>query len=141
VVFLDNHDNVVIPGWWRLRAERAAQRDKRRDSQADQPDPDSAPHASEYTTRDASVPLAPFPLEIPEIMDMLYIEKGIHMRIDAAMPQTQRINEMAAQPQKEVAGEREPDGDADDSMKVAAKTSSANQISPQGVGTKVDLFA
>jgi hypothetical protein len=82
-----------------------------------------------------------FPLALPEIIDMLYIEKGIHMRIDAAMPQTQRINEMAAQPQKEVAGEREPDGDADDSMKVAAKTPSASQLRPQGVGSKVDLFA
>jgi len=63
------------------------------------------------------------------------------MRIDAAMPQTQRINEMAMQPQKEVAGEREMDGDADDAVKVAAKTPPAQQINPQGVGNKVDLFA
>jgi hypothetical protein len=92
-------------------------------------------------TGSASGRLEAVPLEIPEIINMLYIEKGVHMRIDAAMPQTQRINEMAAQPQKEVAGEREPDGDADDRMKVAAKTPSASQISPQGVGSKVDLFA
>jgi len=63
------------------------------------------------------------------------------MRIDAAMPPAQRINEMAVQPQKEVAGEREPDGDADDAVKVAAKISSAQQINPQGVGNKVDLLA
>ncbi|MGA2641452.1 MAG: hypothetical protein ABSG21_11205 [Spirochaetia bacterium] len=63
------------------------------------------------------------------------------MRIDAAMPQAQRNNEMAVQPQKEVAGEREQDGDADDAVKVAAKTSPAQQMNPQGVGSKVDLFA
>ena len=63
------------------------------------------------------------------------------MRIDAAMPQPQRINEMAAQQQKEVAGEREPDGDADDTAKAVAKTFRAQQINPQGVGTKVDLLA
>jgi isopropylmalate/homocitrate/citramalate synthase len=75
-------------------------------------------------------------------MDMLYMEKGIHMRIDAAMPQAQRINEMAVQPQKEVAGENEHDGDADDAVKAAAvKPSASSQINPQGVGNKVDLFA
>jgi hypothetical protein len=76
-----------------------------------------------------------------EIIDMLYMEKGIHMRIDAAMPQPQRINEMAVQPQKEVSGESEMDGDADDAAKTVAKTSPAQQMNPQGVGTKVDLFA
>jgi hypothetical protein len=72
---------------------------------------------------------------------MLYIEKGARMRIDTAMPQAQKINEMAVQPRKEVAGEREPDGVADDAMKVAAKNSPAQQINPQGVGTKVNIFA
>jgi hypothetical protein len=63
-----------------------------------------------------------------------------NMRIDTAMPQPQRINEMAAQPQKEVAGEREPDGDADDKVRTAARTSLAQQINPQGVGTKVNIL-
>ncbi len=63
------------------------------------------------------------------------------MRIDAAMPQAQRINEMAVQPQREVAGEREQDGDADDMVKAAAKSPAAQQVNPQGVGNKVDLFA
>ena len=63
------------------------------------------------------------------------------MRIDTAMPQARKINEMAVQPQKEVAGDREPDGDADDAMKVAAKSSPARQINLQGVGTRVNIFA
>jgi hypothetical protein len=83
-----------------------------------------------------------FPLALPEIIDMLYIEKGIHMRIDAAMPQNQSINQTALPPQKEVAGEREPDGDADDAVKAVAKSPMfQQQIKPQGVGNKVDVFA
>jgi len=73
------------------------------------------------------------PLAFPVIFDMLYIVKGANMRIDSAMPQPpQRINDMAAQ-MKEVAGEREHDGDADDKV--------LQQIKPQAVGNKVDLFA
>ena len=60
------------------------------------------------------------------------------MRIDAAMPQPQRINAMALQP---LAGEREQAADADDAVKIAAKTPPAQQTKPQGVGNKVDLFA
>jgi len=63
------------------------------------------------------------------------------MRIDAAMPQPQRINAMALQPQREIAGEREQAADADDAVKIAAKTPPAQQTKPQGVGNKVDLFA
>ena len=63
------------------------------------------------------------------------------MRIDTAMPQQQRVNEMAAQPQKEVAGERERDGDADDTVKVAARPSLLQQMSPQGVGTRLNILA
>ncbi|MGO9307787.1 MAG: hypothetical protein ACLQDL_02040 [Spirochaetia bacterium] len=49
---------------------------------------------------------------------------------------------MAIQPQREVAGEREQDGDADDAVKVAARNAPApQQINPQGMGNKVDLFA
>jgi len=59
------------------------------------------------------------------------------MRIDAF--QSQVVNQMAVQPRQEVAGEREPDGDADDMTAKVAKAT--QQIAPQGVGTKVDLFA
>ena len=59
------------------------------------------------------------------------------MRIDASQPQV--MNQMAVQPRQEIAGEREPDGDADDMTAKVAKA--AQQITPQGVGTKVDLFA
>jgi hypothetical protein len=72
---------------------------------------------------------------------MIYGDKGVQMRIDSAMNQPQKITEMAVQPRKEVAGEREMDGDADDAVKVSAKTSPAQQINPQGVATKVDVFA
>ena len=60
------------------------------------------------------------------------------MRIDAMQPQT--VNQMAVQPRQEVAGEREPDGDADDMTAKVSKIT-PQQITPQGVGTKVDLFA
>lgn len=63
------------------------------------------------------------------------------MRIDATMPQTQKIDQMAVQTQKEVAGEREPDGDADDAVRQASRTAPAQQLNPQGVGTRVDIFA
>jgi hypothetical protein len=69
---------------------------------------------------------------------MLYREKGDTMRIDSTMPQ--QVNQMAARPQKEVAGEREMDGDADDAVKQMAKAP-AQQMNPQGVGNKVDIFA
>ena len=64
------------------------------------------------------------------------------MRIDSAMPQApQKLNDVAAQP-KEVAGEQEHDGDADDQVQQVAKNSTAQQqIKPQGVGNKVDFFA
>ena len=72
---------------------------------------------------------------------MLYIEKGEHMTIDTSMAQSQRISEMAVAPQRETAAaERERDGDADDIVRQAAKAP-AQQVSPQGVGTKVDIFA
>ena len=72
---------------------------------------------------------------------MLYIEKGANMRIDAAMPQAQMVNNMAAQT-KEVAGEREHDGDADDRVQTASKnTAPQQQLKPQDVGNKVDIFA
>jgi hypothetical protein len=77
---------------------------------------------------------------------MLYIEKGICMRIDSTSPQPHRINELPSQQTKEVPGEKEPDGDWDDMTGKAATTvksamtPSAPQINPQGVGTKVNLL-
>jgi isopropylmalate/homocitrate/citramalate synthase len=64
------------------------------------------------------------------------------MRIDTAAPQAQKASEMAVQPRKEVAGEREHDGDADDAVKTIAKNPTAQQqIKPQGVGNTVDFLA
>ena len=63
------------------------------------------------------------------------------MRIDAVMPQPQSINEMAVQPWREIAETREQAGDADDAVKIAAKTPPTQQMNPQGAGNKVDLFA
>jgi hypothetical protein len=79
---------------------------------------------------------------------MLYRERNTQMRIDSTSAQPQRINELLSQQQpKEVAGEREPDGDWDDMTSKAAmasrtaQTPAPNQINQQGVGTKVDIFA
>jgi hypothetical protein len=63
------------------------------------------------------------------------------MRIDSALPQPQGVNQTAIQPQKEVAAEREPDGDADDAVRQVSKASATEQINPEGVGNKVDIFA
>ena len=71
------------------------------------------------------------------------------MRIDSTSAQPQRMNEILSQQQKtrEVAGEREPDGDWDDMTSKApatAKTAqapAAQQVNPQGVGTRVNIFA
>jgi hypothetical protein len=69
-----------------------------------------------------------------------YIDrKEYNMRIDAASPQPQKINELLTRQTNEVAGEREHDGDSDDVAKAAAPA--ASRINPQGVGTKVDLLA
>ena len=65
------------------------------------------------------------------------------MRIDALQPQM--VNPTALQARQEVAGEREPDGDVDDiTARVARNATAAPKVpklEPQGVGTKVDLFA
>ncbi len=76
------------------------------------------------------------------------------MRIDSTSAQPQRLNDLLSQQQtKEVAGEKEPDGDSDDMIRKTAMTSktsqtsqtsqtpASNQINPQGVGAKVDFFA
>ena len=60
------------------------------------------------------------------------------MRIDAAIAQNPRINDLAAAQTREIAGERENDGDSDD-LKAAAPA--ANRMDPAGVGTKVDILA
>jgi len=87
------------------------------------------------------------------------------MRIDSLQPQM--MNTAALPPRAETAGEREPDGDRDDmsvsstgtkpsalqqgtlqssqpqqSVQQALQTApAAPQALPQGMGTKVDLFA
>ena len=65
------------------------------------------------------------------------------MRIDApnTQPPWQWNTTSAVQPQNEVAGEREQDGDADDMVQKTAAAPAAQQINPQGVGTKIDVFA
>jgi len=63
------------------------------------------------------------------------------MMIDTVSSQAQQIGALAAQQSKEVAGERENDGDSDDTTQSVAKMTALPQISPQGVGTKVDIFA
>jgi hypothetical protein len=63
------------------------------------------------------------------------------MRIDTASPPAQQISNRAAQQTKEVPGERENDGDSDDKTQSVAKSASFQQINPQGVGTKVNIFA
>lgn len=60
------------------------------------------------------------------------------MRIDAFQPPA--MNPATIQPRQEAAGEREHDGDADDMTARVSKTT-PRQLAPQGVGTKVDLFA
>ena len=70
------------------------------------------------------------------------------MRIDSTSAQPQRINELLSQQQtKEVAGEKEPDGDRDDMTSKASMTAKTSQtpapqqVNPQGAGTKVNIFA
>jgi hypothetical protein len=83
-----------------------------------------------------------------EIIDILYSERNTKMHIDSTSAQPQRINDLSQKQQtREVAGEREPDGDGDDMTGKASVTSrtaqapAAQQVNPQGVGTKVDILA
>ena len=61
------------------------------------------------------------------------------MRIDNDM--TQRIQQVAPQPPREIPGEREPDGDSDDARKVDTSVRPANQIKPETIGNRVDILA
>lgn len=63
------------------------------------------------------------------------------MTIDTVSSQAQQISSLATQQSKEIAGEQENDGDSDDTMQSVSKASAMQQITPQGVGTKVDIFA
>jgi hypothetical protein len=63
------------------------------------------------------------------------------MRIDSATNQTRWIWDQTVQPRQEVAGEQEPDGDADDMVKKTAAAPAAQQVNPQGVGTRINLLA
>jgi hypothetical protein len=79
------------------------------------------------------------------MVDMLYRERNTKMRIDAPSVQPQIL--LPQQQTREIAGEKEPDGDWDDMTRrvsMTPKTAQApapQQINPQGVGTKVDIIA
>jgi hypothetical protein len=63
------------------------------------------------------------------------------MHINPAQSQPPRINELLAQQTREIAGEREHDGDADDMSAKAVMTPAFRQLAPEGLGTKVDVLA
>lgn len=62
------------------------------------------------------------------------------MRIDPTIPQ--RPEQIAPQQQtREVPGEREPDGDSDDSLRTASKVQPANQLQDTRVGSRINILA
>ena len=61
------------------------------------------------------------------------------MRIDNTMQQ--QISSMGMQAQKEVAGEKENDGDSDDSARSVSRAAPTSQLFAQGVGNKVNVLA
>jgi hypothetical protein len=61
------------------------------------------------------------------------------MRIDNDMPQ--KIQQVAPQPPREVPGERELDGDADDARRVDSRARPAEQIRSETIGNRVDILA
>ena len=62
------------------------------------------------------------------------------MRIDSDTQQAQTISNTNIQPRQAVAAERQPDGDVDAAARNAAAPA-AQQINPEGVGTRIDLMA
>jgi hypothetical protein len=62
------------------------------------------------------------------------------MRIDNQLPRTMSPSMAATHAQKEVPGEREPDGDADDRGKVATQYQPMNKIQSDTLGKKVNLL-
>jgi hypothetical protein len=63
------------------------------------------------------------------------------MRIDTATPRQHSIMEMAAQPRKEIAEKQGPSKDPSETAKIASKASQAQQVNPQGAGSKIDILA
>jgi hypothetical protein len=62
------------------------------------------------------------------------------MRIENQVTQKMAPQVATTQAQKEVPGEREPDGDADDTAKVATQPKPAYQIQSDTLGKKVNLL-
>ena len=62
------------------------------------------------------------------------------MRIDSDIQQSTVVSSTTIQPRQEVAAERQPDADADAAARNAAAPA-AQQINPEGVGTRIDLMA
>ncbi len=62
------------------------------------------------------------------------------MRIDNQLPQMTSPSVATTHAQKEVPGEREPDGDADDRGKVATQQKPVNGIQSDTLGKKVNLL-
>jgi hypothetical protein len=60
------------------------------------------------------------------------------MRIDNS--HVQQTLAMNIQQQKEVPGEREPDGDSDDAAKAVAKNQTPTQVLAEGTGNKVNIL-
>jgi hypothetical protein len=65
------------------------------------------------------------------------------MRIDNQLPRMMSASVATTHAQKEVPGEREPDGDSDDRGKVAARLShlSMNKTQSDTLGKNVNLLA
>jgi hypothetical protein len=63
------------------------------------------------------------------------------MRIDNQLPQNMSTSVAMTHAQKEVPGEREPDGDADDTAKVATQQKPMNLIQSDTLGKKVNVLA
>ena len=63
------------------------------------------------------------------------------MRIDSQLSQNASTSVAMTQANREVPGEREADGDADDTAKVAAQQKPMNQIQSDSLGKKVNVLA
>jgi hypothetical protein len=63
------------------------------------------------------------------------------MTIDSISSQASKVSTLATQQASEIVADRENDGDSDDTSQSVSKATAMQQIVPQGVGTKVDIFA
>jgi hypothetical protein len=69
----------------------------------------------------------------------LETERKAPMRIDNNF--AQKIPTAAIQRQREVPGEREPDGDADDTARAISRSQPPKNMLYEGTGQKVDILA